>query len=221
MSSYLPLIEASTLLSALPHDQILEFISNGQFKIINYVKNRVIHFEGEGCDQIEIILAGKVVIDRIDESGNLLTITELYPDDLLGGNLVFSKNSHYPWTVTTQQPSILLQIKKSLLIELCFSNRDFLIRYLEFISDHALLLGDKIKHYVNRSIRESLISFLKYEAKKQNVAQIQLECTKKALAEKMGIQRTSLSRALQKMKNDGLILFDEKTITILDKSIIK
>lgn len=221
MNNYIPLIEASKLLHAVSQEKILEFISNGRFKIVNYEKNNVIHFDGDSCNQIEIILTGKVVIDRIDQSGNLLTITEFYPDDLIGGNLIFSKNPHYPMTVTTQLPSILLEIKKDLLIELCFNNRDFLKSYLEFISDHALLLGDKIKHYVNRSIRESITSFLKYETNKQNKAQIQLGSTKKALAEKMGIQRTSLSRELQKMKHEGLISFDATSITILDKSIIE
>lgn len=221
MNKHLTLIEISTLLSTVPQNEILEFISNGSFKIVTYEKSNVIHFDGDVCNKLEIILAGKIVVDRIDQSGNLLTITEFYPDDILGGNLIFSKNPHYPMTVTAQLPSVLLEIKKDLLLELCFNNRDFLKSYLEFISDHALLLGDKIKHYVNRSIRESITSFLKYESKKQNTVQIQLRSTKKALAEKIGIQRTSLSRELQKMKNEGLIIFDTESITILDKAIIK
>ena len=39
--------------------------------------------------------------------------------------------------------------------------------------------------------------------------------TKKVLADKIGVQRTSLSRELSKMKNDGLIDFDSESITIL------
>ena len=42
-----------------------------------------------------------------------------------------------------------------------------------------------------------------------------LNTTKKALAEKFGVQRTSLSRELAKMKKDGLIDYDVKTITLL------
>jgi DNA-binding transcriptional regulator LsrR (DeoR family) len=39
--------------------------------------------------------------------------------------------------------------------------------------------------------------------------------TKKALADKIGVQRTSLSRELSKMKKDGLIECDSESITIL------
>ncbi|MCR3922150.1 MAG: helix-turn-helix domain-containing protein, partial [Firmicutes bacterium] len=113
-----------------------------------------------------------------------------------------------------------VEIRKDLLLELCFTNKLFLQCFLQFISDTSLLLGDKIKHYLNRSIRESLINFLNYEYKKQNTLQIKLGFTKKALAEKIGVQRTSLSRELQKMKNEGLVQFDAESITILDQSIL-
>ncbi|NLZ83309.1 MAG: winged helix-turn-helix domain-containing protein, partial [Clostridiales bacterium] len=44
---------------------------------------------------------------------------------------------------------------------------------------------------------------------------IKLNMTKKALAERIGVQRTSLSRELAKMRAEGLILFDKDAITIL------
>jgi len=45
--------------------------------------------------------------------------------------------------------------------------------------------------------------------------------TKKELAERLGIQRTSLSRELNKMKKDGLIDYDAHSITICDFDIIR
>jgi len=45
--------------------------------------------------------------------------------------------------------------------------------------------------------------------------------SKKALAEKIGIQRSSLSRELNKMRKDGLIDFNSKYITINDVELLK
>jgi DNA-binding transcriptional regulator LsrR (DeoR family) len=56
---------------------------------------------------------------------------------------------------------------------------------------------------------------LENEKRSQGSKIIKLNLTKKALAEKIGVQRTSLSRELSKMKKDGLILFDTNYITIL------
>lgn len=209
------LIRKITLLNSLSDKDILASLKNGKFKIVSYKKNSVIHFDGELCRKLEIILSGKVVVNRIDESGNLLTISEFYSNDILGGNLLFSKNPYYPMTISTQLSTEILEIDREMLFELFCHNPRFLQNYLGLISDHAFILGDKIKHYVNKTIRESIMNYLNYESKKQNSNQIKLDITKKALAEKIGIQRTSLSRELAKMRKDGLIIFDRDSITLL------
>ncbi|MFY9174826.1 MAG: Crp/Fnr family transcriptional regulator [Peptococcia bacterium] len=206
-----------TLLKPLSDEIILTNLKNGSFKIVSYKKNSVIHFDGEVCNKLEIILTGIVVVDSIDKDGNLLTISEFYSDDILGGNLLFSKNPYYPMTVSAQSPTKILEIVKETLFELFCTNPLFLQIFLEYISDHAFILGDKIKHYVNKSIREKIMHYLNRESKKQNSNRIELKITKKALAEKIGVQRTSLSRELAKMRKDGLIEFDRDSITLLQE----
>jgi len=68
---------------------------------------------------------------------------------------------------------------------------------------------------LHRTIRESLLHYLEHEKMKQNINRIMLTMTKKALADRIGVQRTSLSRELQKMKRDGIIDFNADSITIL------
>ena len=215
MTLNLNLIRSTALIKSLSDEDILVNLKSGKFKVTSYKKNSVIHFDGETCNKLEIILSGKVVVDRIDKSGTLLTISEFYKDDILGGNLLFSKNPYYPMTVLTQLPTDILGIDREVLFELFCNNPTFLRTYLELISDHAFILGDKIKHYINKTIRESIMNYLNYESKKQNSNCIKLNITKKAIAEKIGVQRTSLSRELAKMREDGLILFDTDSITLL------
>ena len=203
------------LIKSIKPEEIESYLSEGSCKITQYGKNNIVHFVGEVCSKLEIILSGKVVIERIDESGNLMTIAEFYGGDVLGGNLMFSKNPYYPMTVTSKDATLILEINKNRLFSLFSDNHEFLKSYLEYVSDHTVILGDRIKHYVNRTIRESIISYLDYECKKQNSNIIKLSMTKKALAEKIGVQRTSLSRELAKMRDDGLIKFDLDSIELL------
>ena len=216
MNKNIDLIKSTVLTKFLSDEDILTNLESGKFKVTSYKKSSVVHFDGETCNKLEIILSGKVVVDRIGESGNLLTISEFYNDDILGGNLLFSKNPCYPMTVLTQLPTDILEIDRETLFELFCNNPIFLRTYLELTSDRAFILGDKIKHYINKTIRESIMSYLNYESKKQNSNHIKLNTTKKALAEKIGVQRTSLSRELAKMREDGLILFDSDSITLLN-----
>ena len=215
MNPYLKLIENTTLLSTLPSDYIKLHLANGNFKVKTYTKNSIIHFEGDHCFKLEIVLTGKVVVARIDESGNLLTIAEFFQNDILGGNLMFSKNPYFPMTSTALEESVILEIEKNLLFTLLSESPVFLKAYLGFVADHTFILGDKIKHYVNKTIRECVLGFLDYESKHQNSNKVILNMTKQTLADKIGVQRTSLSRELSKMRNEGLIKYDSKSITIL------
>jgi len=210
-------IQQVDLIKSIDTKEIELLLNDESFQTFKYAKNNIVHFVGDVCSKLEIILSGEVVIERIDESGNLMTIAEFFSGDILGGNLMFSKNPHYPMTVTAKQPTMILEINKIRLFQLFSDNHDFLMSYLEYVSDHTVILGDRIKHYVNRTIRESIISYLEYEIKKQKKNVVKLSITKKALAEKIGVQRTSLSRELAKMRADGLILFDMNSIELLSR----
>lgn len=191
-----------------------------QIQIKKYGQGEIIHFDGDHCHSIEIILTGHITIERIDDAGNLMTITDFFPDDILGANLLFSKKPYYPMMVTAKSNTSLLILPKNLVFDFCRANEAFLSVYLEYISDHTILLGDKIKHYLNRTIRDSLMAYIKSEYKLQNSYTLQLRISKKSLADRIGVQRTSLSRELQKMKNEGLIEYDKNSITVLDQSLL-
>ena len=217
MKKNMELMGQIDLMKSITPQEIESYLIEGSCKITQYKKNNIVHFVGEVCSKLEIILSGKVVIERIDESGNLMTIAEFLGGDVLGGNLMFSKNPYYPMTVTAKEATLILEINKDRLFRLFSDNHEFLSSYLEYVSDHTVILGDRIKHYVNRTIRESTISYLNFEAKKQNSSIIKLSMTKKALAERIGVQRTSLSRELAKMREDGLIEFNSVSISLLNK----
>lgn len=215
MRNNLSLMNKCSLFNSFSSKELEKLLKDGTFTVRNYPKGNIIHFEDEACTKLEIILHGLVVVERIDEEGNILTISEFLNGDLLGGNLLFSRNPRYPMTITAKGSTTIIEIQKERLFQLFIDYPDFLRLYLGFVSDHAFILGDKIRHYVNKTIRESIINYIKYEQAKQNSKTIRLDVTKKALAEKIGVQRTSLSRELSKMKNEGLILYDSKTLTLL------
>lgn len=213
---YLKIIESSKLLESIPKDEIKSLFKNGQIIVKNYKKGSIIHLEGEKCDKIEIILSGNVVIDSLDATGNLLTITDFYSGDILGGNLIFASSPYYPMTITSLTDSAMVQIDKNVLTELFYRSGEFLIAFLKLISDNTSILSSKIKNSINKSIREKIIIYLTYQRKVQKNDTIKLYISKKKLAEKMGVQRTSLSRELTKMKDEGYIDFDKEFIRIIE-----
>lgn len=215
MNNYIKLIQDTFLFYSFTSETIQEYMKNKKFRVVEYFKDNTIHYEGELCEKLEIILSGTVIIERINRNGNVLTVTELNEKDVLGGNLLFSKNPYYPMTVSAKTLTKVLEVNEEDLFDLLSKHPFVLKSYLELVCDNAYILGNKIKDYGQKTIRESILNYLNYECKKQNSNEIVLSITKKELAKKIGVQRTSLSRELAKMRDDGLIKFTRETITLL------
>lgn len=220
MEKLMKAYENCILLKVLPIELVETLYKEGGFKAKSYGKNEILHFEGDDCKDLEIIVSGQVVVERIDEGGNLLTVTSFKSGDIIAANLLFSHSAIYPMTVTSKTPSETMTIHKTLVFDLCNKYPDFLNQFLIVISDHSIILGTKIKQHVSRTIREGIITYIQYEYRLQNARTIKMTLTKKAFAERMGISRTSLSRELQKMKKEGLIDYDMRTITILKEAML-
>lgn len=118
-------------------------------------------------------------------------------------------------TVIAEEKSVIALIPSQQMISICQLNYRFMIAVLQAISDRTILLTDKIQTLALKSIRKSLLEFLSYESTLQQSKTIRLPMSKKALAEKLGFERSSLSRELNKMRRDGLVAFDAHTITLL------
>lgn len=221
LKNYIYFLQSNQLFKGFSPEKLLAFFNRNSYQISQYTKNTIIHFEGEKCTTMDFILKGEVLVQKIDEKGNILTVTQFNTGDNLGGNLLFSNYAFYPMSVIAKTDVHILHLGSNMILELCQNNKTFLLEFLKCISDKTMILTNKIKSISMKSIRESIIDFLNYEYYSQNSTKIKLNMTKKELAERLGIQRTSLSRELNKMKKDGLVSYDAYSITIQDKSIIR
>jgi len=204
-----------TMMGVFTREEIQEWLTTGDLRLVSYKGNSVVHLEGETCTKLEVVVSGEVVVDRIDQDGGILSISRFREEDVLGASLLFASDPNYILTVSTVKDTELLEISKNSIIKLCNSHPQFLEMVLQMISNHASLLGKKLKNHVERSLREKICVYLKLQKQRQGSEIIVLKESKKALAERFGVQRTSLSRELKKMKDDGMINYDAKKIQII------
>lgn len=220
LGKYINLIANIDLFKTFTKGELVELFKIDSYHIRNYKKDQVIHFQNEICTTMDIILIGQAAAQNIDEDGNILTVSTFTPTDIMGANLIFATRNSYPMTVIAKSDVTILHIHRKFILELCQSNTEFLKALITVISDKAITLTDKINSISLKTIRECIIDFLTYEYHIQKTNVIKLNMTKKEMAERLGIQRPSLSRELNKMRTDGLIEYDAKTITIKDMNII-
>lgn len=216
MLDFISILENTELFKDISMSTINHLFVQDSFNIKTYKKNSVIYFQNEKCVTFDIVLKGIVSVQSTDEKGNYISISDFTIGSELGGNLLFSHKNFYPMMVLAKTEVTLIHLKKDLVLSLCQSNTTFLSKFLHSISDKTLILTDKIKTLSLKSIRQCIIDFLMYESYVQKSNTIKLEVTKKDLAEKFGVQRSSLSRELNKMRKDGLIEYDAFSITIVN-----
>ncbi|MDD4493696.1 MAG: Crp/Fnr family transcriptional regulator [Eubacteriales bacterium] len=214
--NYVDAVSKIDLFSDFSKDELYSAFDSSKYRISRYDKGQIIHLQNEQCNSMGIILDGRVSVQKIDENGSILKISVFLGGDILGANLIFSNRNFYPMTVVAESKSVVLHLYKELILELSQKNVGFMIRLMTAISDRTLVLTDKIDAISFKSIRQRVLDYLKYECYLQKSNTITPGISKKDFADRLGVQRTSLSRELNKMKKDGLIEYNARTITLKD-----
>lgn len=217
---FLDVLIGLDLFRSFPREELIGILDASEFEIKEYQKGQIIHLQNEVCQSMDIIVAGKVAVQKIDEDGNVLTINIFSAPEIIGAHLIFSTHNVYPMTVVAESNVIVSRLQRELIIELGRHNSDFMLDLLQIISDRILTLADTIKTISHNTIRKQIIAYLTYEYRLQKSFVLKLNYTKKELAERFGVQRTSLSRELNKMRKDRLLDYSNKTITIKRLSLL-
>lgn len=212
-NKYIQFLLSIPLFSGFSEDELAKVLE-GRFLTKNFGRNEIIYIQNEKANSMDIILEGNVIIQSIDGNGNILSIVELGEGDMLGGNLIFSSKNEYPMTIIAKTNVRIFSMNKNQVLVLCQANKEFLVDFLEILSDKALVLTTKIHSLAMKTIREKIMDFLFFESKRQNNKLIKLPLSKKELAEKFGVERPSLQRELRKMKKEGLIDYDAWSIEL-------
>jgi len=196
--------------------ELTYILKNNNYSIKKYDKNSIVYLQNEICKSMDIILEGALTIQKIDSEGNVISISDFTQGDIVGENLLFSVENKYPMTVSAKIDVKIMHMSKDLILRFCQTNECFLTYILQSLSNKAVILSNRIKTLTMKTLKQCIIDFLLFEYYSQNNKKIKLSMSKKELAEKFGVQRSSLSRELNKMRKDGLIDFDAKYIVITD-----
>jgi len=184
----------------------------------SYSKGSIIYNENDPCKHMDLVVEGTLIIQQIDEYGNMLSITKFSKGETIAGNILFTKNNLYPMTVSAVNDVILLPLTKNNVLELSKTPL-FLEALIVAISERATILSHTIKNITRKSLRNKLIDYLIILYAKQGSTNLVLPTTKTDLSHTFGVARPSLSRELTQMQKDGLLSYNRKTI-MLSKTFI-
>ncbi|MCL1903878.1 MAG: Crp/Fnr family transcriptional regulator [Oscillospiraceae bacterium] len=192
--------------------------------IRNYKKGETVVREGETLKRFGVVLGGKASSYKTDASGKVFTVSVIneggYIGVLLAGGTGSDEHNRFsPVTVTARDRLTVLFIPVDRLIRQCSSNcrlHTIVIgNFISGISEKAMQLYERIDCLIKPTVREKVMNFLDERCKRSQTAKINIEFNREGLAEYLNIERSSLSRELSRMKNDGIIDYNKNTFTLL------
>lgn len=190
-------------------------IDFSKIRIEHYPHEYTIAIESDVSKNIGIILEGRILVKAYTLGGNNFTLNTLEPGQIFGDILMFSDISNtFPGSLITQSNTKIAYIPNEVFQEYLYTDRTLLRNFLRLFSDKAYEMNYKSKLLSQDSVRDKILFYLYNQRRIQKSNLILLGITKEELANQLFIQRPSLSRELRKMKDDGLIDYDLKSITI-------
>ena len=193
---------------------LLNVLSKEEHKLVKgyqVAKNSVIYHEGDTCENVGIIISGKIDIVSYSFEGKELLLNSLKAGDIFGNNLLFSSEPIYRGDVIAKEKSVVAFISKNNLTFLLQNNKEFLNLYLKAQSDKAKALTARIQLLSLVNAEERLFY---YASKNDNVIIFKNVTT---LAATIGVQRETLSRLLTSLIKRHLIKKEKGKITVLKK----
>lgn len=187
------------------------------FHTRSYKKGEILARQGDVCNRLVILTKGSVRGEMIDYSGRLIKVEDIAAPRALAPLFLFGEENRFPVEVTANEPTEVIELPKSSVLNLFRKNEQFLENYMNLSANYARTLSDKLFFMSFKTIRQKLASYLLRLHKQQQQLHITLDRSQQELSDYFGVSRPSLARELAHMQEDGLLIADRKHITILQK----
>lgn len=187
------------------------------FHTRSYKKGEILARQGDVCNRLVILAKGSVRGEMIDYSGRLIKVEDIAAPRALAPLFLFGEENRFPVEVTANEPTEVIELPKSSVLNLFRKNEQFLENYMNLSANYARTLSDKLFFMSFKTIRQKLASYLLRLHKQQQQLHITLDRSQQELSDYFGVSRPSLARELAHMQEDGLLIADRKHITILHK----
>lgn len=159
----------------------------------------------EPVRRIGMVVSGLIMLYRSGESERIHELSQRAPDDIFGLTALFSGPGKSPVTVAAAKESQVLWFNIRPLLE------D--VRYKDRLKDAAMLLlaNHSVRNILRLDVlqsptmRERIMTYFKTVQDKYGSNLFQIKLTQTELADYLGVNRSALSRELNKMQREGIL----------------
>lgn len=218
LKNYSPIVTNNPLFNGVNTDNLNSLLSCMGSIIKSYKKDSFIMLAGDKAERIGLILKGKAKIVKEDVFGNRTIINHLGAGDIFGEVFACAGIEVVPVNVEAETDCDVMLMDYKKIITTCSSNCEFhntLIKNMtQILADKNLYLSLKNDILSSKTTRDKLMKFFESVATQKNSLDFNIPYNREELADYLSLNRSSMSRELMKMKEEGILDYNKNHITL-------
>lgn len=219
MQQYYKLMRNSPLFSNISPDDYPALLGCVQAKTAQYHKDEFISLSGDAVNHIGMVLQGGVLVLKEDVFGNRAILNNLGPGAIFGESFLCGGNDALTVSVQAAETAEVLFLSFDKVMQSCSNACAFhsilLKNMVVMIAQKNVRLVEKLEVTTKHSLREKILAYLSQLAQQQQTATVQAPLGRVDLADFMGVDRSALTRELNRMRQQGLLEYERNTYRLL------
>ncbi|MEN9407750.1 MAG: hypothetical protein RLZZ455_966 [Candidatus Parcubacteria bacterium] len=184
-------------------------------------KGTVLFNTGDPLGRLYLILEGYIKIYRLSEEGRETTSYLLGPGELLGIRTLLTKDDRTMHAAEAMTALKVQTISRKEAFERILDDPEILIDLLQAFRDRLALTEKKFESFIYASTTPRVAIFLadcaeKFGVRKGNEIEIGLELTHQRIAEFVGAFRETVTLAIHRLENEGILRVERGKVTVLN-----
>ena len=178
-----------------------------------YQKGQVIIIEDENIINVGIVLCGTVHMLKYDYWGNQTMLAYMNEGELFGETFAVQKlnNSHVSFVAASNCQVLFFMAAN--IIHTCERGCPFHHKLAEnmfnLLGKQSVKLMERIEVASKSTLREKILAYLSMQAQRKNKNRFVIPLNRSELADFLDANRSSMTRELSAMKDEGLIDFEK------------
>ncbi|MBR3657790.1 MAG: Crp/Fnr family transcriptional regulator, partial [Prevotella sp.] len=159
-------------------------------------------------------ISGEMVASMMVSSGRIIRVAVHQSGKLLAPAFFFSSDNQYPVTIEATADTTLFRLMPADLEKILSHDPRLMMNYIKMLSNVVSHLTDKVR-MLSMSVREKVMHYLEEQIRLQQSKDVLLPFSRQELADHFGIQKYSLQRCLNELKQEGAILVEGRHVKVL------
>lgn len=213
----------------IPNSQLFRGISaeetTGILKCLSavhkqYKRGEYIFRMGDMVSTVGLVQQGAVQIVQEDYWGDRRILGSAEKGQVFGESYACVPSEPLMVSVVAKEDTQVLLLDVKRILHTCSSSCEFHNRLIQnllsIMAGKNLMLTRKIEHVSRKTIREKVLAYLSFQARKQGSSTFCIPFDRQQLADYLAVDRSALSAELSKMQKEHLIVYKKNQFTILD-----